>query len=212
MTASIATYPHEVVRTRMQTQRRPIADDLSSDGMIKQHPRGGIIYTTRKLIAKEGWTSLYKGLSINLLRTVPNSAVTMLTWVKVLIYLSLSILIFNSLAQKIGTNCSWDISHREFDSKGIKTVFNIPFTLTPVPLATPSYRYFFLRTIGQVDFVVGQSMHFFFSLSPLPHVPYSHNTFSSLAWKITIFLFIIRLIAPALFSLFLSISSRAIYF
>jgi solute carrier family 25 (mitochondrial folate transporter), member 32 len=79
MTASIATYPHEVVRTRMQTQRRPIADDLSSDGMIKQHPRGGIVYTTRKLIAKEGWTSLYKGLSINLLRTVPNSAVTMLT-------------------------------------------------------------------------------------------------------------------------------------
>lgn len=79
MTASIATYPHEVVRTRMQTQRRFIADDLSSDGMIKQHPRGGIVYTTRKLIAKEGWTSLYKGLSVNLLRTVPNSAVTMLT-------------------------------------------------------------------------------------------------------------------------------------
>ena len=79
MTASIATYPHEVIRTRMQTQRRPIADDLSSDGMIKQHPRGGIVFTTRKLIVKEGWTSLYKGLSINLLRTVPNSAVTMLT-------------------------------------------------------------------------------------------------------------------------------------
>jgi len=88
MTASIATYPHEVVRTRMQTQRRPIADDLSSDGMIKQHPRGGIIYTTRKLIAKEGWTSLYKGLSINLLRTVPNSAVTMLTYELLMRYLS----------------------------------------------------------------------------------------------------------------------------
>lgn len=79
MTASVATYPHEVVRTRLQTQRRPLADDMSSDGMIKQHPRGGIIYTTQKLIRKEGWTGLYKGLSINLLRTVPNSAVTMLT-------------------------------------------------------------------------------------------------------------------------------------
>ncbi|KAF8158570.1 mitochondrial NAD transporter [Crassisporium funariophilum] len=80
MTASIATYPHEVVRTRLQTQRRPIADDMSSDGMIKQHPRGGIVSTTRKLIVKEGWTALYKGLSINLIRTVPNSAVTMLTY------------------------------------------------------------------------------------------------------------------------------------
>ncbi|EDR13164.1 mitochondrial NAD transporter [Laccaria bicolor S238N-H82] len=80
MTASIATYPHEVVRTRLQTQRRPLADDISSDGMIKRHVRGGIIYTTAKLIRKEGWTGLYKGLSINLLRTVPNSAVTMLTY------------------------------------------------------------------------------------------------------------------------------------
>lgn len=81
MTASIATYPHEVVRTRLQTQRRPLADDFSSDGMIKKYPRGGIIYTTKKMIRKEGWTGLYKGLSVNLIRTVPNSAVTMLTYV-----------------------------------------------------------------------------------------------------------------------------------
>ncbi|KAJ4481955.1 mitochondrial NAD transporter [Lentinula aciculospora] len=80
MTASVTTYPHEVIRTRLQTQRRPLADDLSSDGMIKRHTGRGVIYTTQKLIRKEGWTSLYKGLSINLLRTVPNSAVTMLTY------------------------------------------------------------------------------------------------------------------------------------
>ncbi|KAG5643180.1 hypothetical protein DXG03_001384 [Asterophora parasitica] len=81
MTASIATYPHEVIRTRLQTQRRPLADDMSSDGMIKQHARTrGIAYTTKNLVRKEGWTGLYRGLSINLLRTVPNSAVTMLTY------------------------------------------------------------------------------------------------------------------------------------
>ncbi|KAF9447295.1 mitochondrial NAD transporter [Macrolepiota fuliginosa MF-IS2] len=103
MTASIATYPHEVIRTRLQTQRRPLADDMSSDGMVKRYPsaervanldsnqarfvedlrrvkRGGIIYTTRKLVQKEGWTGLYRGLSVNLVRTVPNSAVTMLTY------------------------------------------------------------------------------------------------------------------------------------
>ncbi|KDR67684.1 hypothetical protein GALMADRAFT_257946 [Galerina marginata CBS 339.88] len=88
MTASIATYPHEVVRTRLQTQRRPLADDMSSDGMIKQHTRRGIVYTTRKLIVKEGWTALYKGLSINLFRTVPNSAVTMLTYELLMRHLS----------------------------------------------------------------------------------------------------------------------------
>jgi solute carrier family 25 (mitochondrial folate transporter), member 32 len=79
MTASVATYPHEVVRTRLQTQRRPLADDLSSDGMIRRHDKRGLIYTVTKLVRKEGWTGLYKGLSINLIRTVPNSAVTMLT-------------------------------------------------------------------------------------------------------------------------------------
>lgn len=80
MTASLATYPHEVVRTRLQTQRLPVAEDMSSDGMIRSHPGRGVVYTTKKLVRKEGWTGLYKGLSVNLLRTVPNSAVTMLTY------------------------------------------------------------------------------------------------------------------------------------
>ena len=79
MTASVATYPHEVIRTRLQTQRRPLADDASSDGMVKSHLRRGIVYTTRKIIIKEGWTALYKGLSINLIRTVPNSVITIAT-------------------------------------------------------------------------------------------------------------------------------------
>ena len=81
MTASVATYPHEVVRTRLQTQKRPLADDMSSDGMVKQHSRRGVVYTARKIVIKEGWSGLYKGLSVNLIRTVPNSAVTMLTYV-----------------------------------------------------------------------------------------------------------------------------------
>ena len=81
MTASVATYPHEVVRTRLQTLRLPIAEDLSSDGMIKAHTKRSIIYITRKIIQKEGWSGLYKGLSINLFRTVPNSAVTLLSCV-----------------------------------------------------------------------------------------------------------------------------------
>jgi len=88
MTASIATYPHEVVRTRLQTQKRPLADDMSSDGMVKQHSRRGVVYTAKKIVIKEGWSGLYKGLSVNLIRTVPNSAVTMLTYELLMRYLS----------------------------------------------------------------------------------------------------------------------------
>ena len=40
---------------------------------------GGVIRTTKSIVINEGWRGLYKGLSINLVRTVPNSAVTMLT-------------------------------------------------------------------------------------------------------------------------------------
>jgi len=81
MTASVATYPHEVVRTRLQTLRLPIAEDLSSDGMVKAHTKRNVIYITRKIVRKEGWSGLYKGLSVNLIRTVPNSAVTLLSCV-----------------------------------------------------------------------------------------------------------------------------------
>ncbi|KAI0248565.1 mitochondrial NAD transporter [Lactifluus subvellereus] len=75
MTASVATYPHEVVRTRLQTQRRLL---LHPSGAPRK--RSGIVRTTRKIIHFEGWRGLYKGLSVNLIRTVPNSAVTMLTY------------------------------------------------------------------------------------------------------------------------------------
>lgn len=39
----------------------------------------GIVHAARRIVSEEGWRGLYKGLSINLFRTVPNSAVTMLT-------------------------------------------------------------------------------------------------------------------------------------
>ena len=75
MTASVATYPHEVVRTRLQTQRRL----LVSSGAQRKRP--GVVRTTKQIIHFEGWRGLYRGLSVNLIRTVPNSAVTMLTCV-----------------------------------------------------------------------------------------------------------------------------------
>jgi solute carrier family 25 folate transporter 32 len=84
MVASIATYPHEVVRTRLQIQRRELAAGTSSPGTV--HP--GVVQTVRNILTREGWRGLYKGLSVNLLRTVPNSAVTMLTYELLMRYLS----------------------------------------------------------------------------------------------------------------------------
>ena len=78
MTASMATYPHEVVRTRLQTQKRPLPHAEPAVA-TPQHSKLGIVGTTKMIVRLEGWSGLYKGLSINLIRTVPNSAVTMLT-------------------------------------------------------------------------------------------------------------------------------------
>lgn len=47
---------------------------------IAQSPRpGGVVDTFLAIKRQDGWRGFYRGLSINLIRTVPNSAVTMLT-------------------------------------------------------------------------------------------------------------------------------------
>ncbi|KZT73964.1 mitochondrial carrier [Daedalea quercina L-15889] len=86
MVASITTYPHEVVRTRLQTQRR-IVNDALRGGESPQQPRAGVIKTATDIVRNEGWRGLYRGLSVNLVRTVPNSAVTMLTYEMLMRYL-----------------------------------------------------------------------------------------------------------------------------
>jgi hypothetical protein len=76
MTASIATYPHEVIRTRLQIQRNPHSGVLADTRTYR-----GFVQTTVRIFRREGWRGLYKGLSINLVRTIPNNAVTLVTWV-----------------------------------------------------------------------------------------------------------------------------------
>ncbi|KAI0074035.1 mitochondrial NAD transporter [Panus rudis PR-1116 ss-1] len=83
MTASIATYPHEVVRTRLQTLR---ISRHTPEGQPR--PPTGIIYTVKTMVANEGWRTLYRGLSVNLMRTVPNSAVTLLTYEMIMRFLN----------------------------------------------------------------------------------------------------------------------------
>ncbi|RUP46295.1 hypothetical protein BC936DRAFT_147115 [Jimgerdemannia flammicorona] len=68
MAASVATYPHEVIRTRLQNQT------------VAPHKYRGIVHAVKVMASEEGWTAFYKGMPTNLMRTVPASALTILTY------------------------------------------------------------------------------------------------------------------------------------
>ncbi|KAF2490720.1 mitochondrial folate transporter-like protein/carrier [Lophium mytilinum] len=100
--ATSATYPHEVLRTRLQTQQRslPTASPeeiafrgghahgyqtrppgtASSDGMVNALRYRGVIRTCRTILAEEGWRAFYNGMGTNMVRAVPAAMTTMLTY------------------------------------------------------------------------------------------------------------------------------------
>jgi solute carrier family 25 (mitochondrial folate transporter), member 32 len=122
MVATVITYPHEVVRTRLQIDYSPSSPSPSSSsshphpaptasnsspphsspesstststqtstsgssGTRKPHALsfGSMIDTTRVVLHENGWRGLYRGLSVNLLRTVPSSVITLVTCVQLL--------------------------------------------------------------------------------------------------------------------------------
>lgn len=101
--ASTATYPHEVLRTRLQTQQRQTPahspegishhgaernphsrasgpGPSSSDGMPTGPRYKGVIRTCKTILAEEGWRAFYAGIGTNLIRAVPAAMTTMLTY------------------------------------------------------------------------------------------------------------------------------------
>jgi solute carrier family 25 protein 33/36 len=75
--ASIATYPHEVARTRLREQAR--------NGVFKYT---GMWQTMGVIAREEGRSGLYAGMGVHLAKVIPNSAIMFLTYEVVNTWLS----------------------------------------------------------------------------------------------------------------------------
>ena len=81
--ASTATYPHEVVRTRLQTQQKSIVSESPQGSSGKVVPRlryNGTIDTCKAILREEGWRGFYAGLGTNLIRAIPAAMTTILSF------------------------------------------------------------------------------------------------------------------------------------
>ncbi|KAH7116409.1 mitochondrial carrier domain-containing protein [Dactylonectria macrodidyma] len=82
--ATVVTYPHEVIRTRLQTQRKIYPIVLGCNGGTSRekfpHLYRGIISTLGRILREEGWRALYSGMGTSLLGAIPASATTMLVY------------------------------------------------------------------------------------------------------------------------------------
>lgn len=69
--ASLITYPHEVVRTRLRQAPLELTGEPKYTGLVQ---------CFRLVVKEEGLASMYGGLTPHLLRTVPNSIIMFGTW------------------------------------------------------------------------------------------------------------------------------------
>lgn len=97
--AIVATYPHEVVRTRLREQ--------ATSGTFKYT---GFMQTLKMIAKEEGRKGLYGGMDIHLFRSVPNAAIMFLSYELMSGYLETAVDRFQAYKDNLQT--------KEGDSKG----------------------------------------------------------------------------------------------
>ena len=77
----MVTYPHEVLRTRLQ-----MVPTFSDQSGVAQRQYTSFMQTILSILRHEGISGFYRGMGVNLVRTVPNSGLTILTYEVIMHY------------------------------------------------------------------------------------------------------------------------------
>ena len=74
----LATYPHVVVRSRLQDLRTPIKSNGSNnnEGKNTLAQNASISSVVKDILRKEGFKGLYNGIRIDLIRVLPANSMT----------------------------------------------------------------------------------------------------------------------------------------